>query len=93
MTLADDQLLFECGLDIDPQIGLSWKLIECKLMYYRPDLVHKSWHEKLRVSDADYDELESLYSDSYTTDMVGIDISRPSVRLAISKYTNPKGKL
>lgn len=90
MSLAEDQLLFECGLGIDPQIAISWRIVGCKLMYYRPDLVHPSWHKELKKSDPEYDSLEASYSGSYTTDMVGIDLNRPSVKLVVSKYSKPR---
>ena len=42
-------------------VQLSWALIEFKVMYYRPGLVHRSWHEGLTISDERYDEMEVEY--------------------------------
>ena len=42
-------------------IPLGWKILEYKLFYYYPDLVHNSWWNKLTVDDLVYDELEKEY--------------------------------
>jgi hypothetical protein len=42
-------------------IDLGWKIIEWKLMYYRPEMVHPSWRADLTISDEDYDEAEQDY--------------------------------
>ncbi len=93
--MNEDALLRQCGLLPE----LSWLLIAYKLMYYRPDLVHKSWHKELTISDTEYDRLEVEYNAEfkggdgpYTTNMVGIDLTRPSVRLAVEKYSERRVK-
>ena len=50
--MADDRTQF---------VRLSWALIEYKVMYYRPELVHESRHYGLTISDATYDALEIKY--------------------------------
>jgi len=40
---------------------LGWWLIERKLFYYYPDLVHKDWWKELTVPDDIYDEVERNY--------------------------------
>ncbi len=40
---------------------LGWRLIELKVAYYKPELVHESWLEKVTVSDDDYDAMEQRY--------------------------------
>ena len=47
--------------DVGRFVRLSWALIEYKVMYYRPDLVHASRHEGLTVPDVVYDRLETRY--------------------------------
>ena len=42
-------------------VRLSWALIEYKVMYYRPHLVHESRHEGLTIHDETYDTLEIRY--------------------------------
>jgi hypothetical protein len=93
LSKKEENLLVDCGLLVSPDIALSWDIIKHKLMYYRPDLVHSSWYEELSLSDAEYDALEAEYKSqakSYTTNTVGIDLDRPSVRLVISKYSKAR---
>ena len=79
-------------------IELSWRIIEAKLMYYRADLVDKSWHEHLTVTDQQYDAIEDAYrkvcklldKECYAISMVGFDDTRASARLVLSKYSTPK---
>lgn len=40
---------------------LSWKLIEWRMMYYYPDLVHESRHQDYEISDYLYDKREMDY--------------------------------
>lgn len=35
---------------------LNWKIIEWKLMYYRPDLIAQKYHKELTIPDSEYDE-------------------------------------
>ena len=75
--------------------------MERKLIYYRPDLVHSTWVSELVVSDQEYDKREDEYKtlckqvgiDATATDMVGFNMSRPSCRLIVSKYSLPKGTI
>lgn len=40
---------------------LSWRIIEWKVQYYRPDLVHESWGNEFIIDDATYDAHELRY--------------------------------
>jgi hypothetical protein len=42
-------------------IKLSWDLIGYKMMYYTPEEVHTSWHQRLDIPDSEYDALEKEY--------------------------------
>lgn len=41
--------------------ALSWRLIEWKVAYYRPDLVHRSRRKDYEISDDEYDAFEQRY--------------------------------
>jgi len=81
-------------------VELSWKIVECKLTYYRPDLVHKDWKEEITRSDQQYDAYENEYRDlcktegvePYSCEMVGFDLERASARVVMEKYRNKKPK-
>lgn len=74
-------------------IELSWKILEFKCAYYRPDLVHGDSLPKYTVPDVVYDKLESEYKElcgklgesPTASDMVGFDLDRPSCRLVVKK--------
>lgn len=82
-------------------IELGWKLMEWKLMYYRPDLVHRDWHVQLSVNDQIYDKNENEYRELAKTlgreptavDMVDFDTTRPSSRLILDKFSQAKKKV
>ncbi len=40
---------------------LCWWLLERKVAYYKPELVHESWLEKVTCHDDDYDAGERRY--------------------------------
>lgn len=40
---------------------LSWTILEAKLLYYYPEKIKEEYHEKLEISDAEYDALEIEY--------------------------------
>lgn len=40
---------------------LCWWLIERKVAYYKPELVHISWRDKVTTSDDEYDAAEQRY--------------------------------
>lgn len=42
-------------------VDLSWKLIEYKIFYYQPGMVHESWFDILTIPDEQYDTLERRY--------------------------------
>jgi hypothetical protein len=42
-------------------VKLCWWLIERKVAYYKPELVHASWKHILDCSDDDYDAAEQRY--------------------------------
>lgn len=72
---------------------LSWFLIECKIIYYRPELFSGKFLAKMEISDHDYDRLERKYmrmckllkQPNTVQNMVEIDLNRPSVQLAIKR--------
>jgi len=89
-------------MDDDKQhVELSWRILEAKLMYYRPELVHASWHNHLTITDSQYDAIEDTYrilckrlnKECYAVNMVGFDLEKPSGRLVCSKYQMPKGQV
>lgn len=45
----------------EEHIRLGWKIIEHKLMYYYPELVRREHHNKLTITDEEYDQLEIRY--------------------------------
>lgn len=75
-------------------VELSWKIIESKMVYYRPDLVHKDHIAKLTISDAEYDRLENEYKrlanklnlPASAHEMVGFDLDRPCCRMVAEWY-------
>lgn len=84
-------------MTIERVTELSWKLIELKLAYYRPDLLHDDWLH-LKVPDGLYDALEDEYLmlceqlnlRPTATEMVGFDDTKPSGRLVYSKLSQPR---
>lgn len=81
-------------------ITLSWKLLEYRLMYYKPDMILNKHHKELEIPDSEYDKLERKYAKlckklkmkNSFEDMVGIDLTKPSVQLVLSKY-GKKGRV
>jgi len=79
-------------------IHLGYAITEWKIMYYRPHLVHKSWHPYVEVTNDFYDSAESLYKqlcEKYGEDPVAtacpeIDLDRGSVKLALEKLGKKK---
>jgi len=79
-------------------IHLAWAIIELKISYYRPDLIHPSWSAVVSQSDAFYDSLEDEYrllcklngAEPSAADMVGVDLEKPSCRLAVNMLSQPK---
>ena len=86
--------------DEQKYIQLGWRIMELKLMYYLPELVHKSWHQHLTLTDHQYDVIENDYvtlcnklgKEPTASNMVEFDINRSSARLVLSKYGHPKPK-
>lgn len=74
-------------------IELSWKLLKHKLMYYHPELVDKSWHKELVITDLEYDTLEQEAKALGISVKVGYPMDSPSGQLVIQKYSKPKGRL
>jgi len=78
---------------------LGWAIIELKIAYYHPHLIHESWKSTVFQPDSFYDALEDEYRKlsnvfgraASACDMVGADFERPSVRLALSLIGQPKG--
>lgn len=78
---------------------LGWALIEWKVQYHRPNLVHPAWGDTFVIDNIHYDIAEGLYKTyakrlgkpTYTTDMVEIDENRGSVKLVLDKMSNAPG--
>ena len=66
-------------------------------MYYKPELVHKSWHEDLIISDQVYDSLEKECNTlaeelgKPKIDYVDFPQGKPSADLVLSKLSQKKG--
>ena len=71
----------------------SWALLELKIMYYHPELVHESWHAVLQVRDSIYDAIESEYKElAGIEDLpVGVDIERPAARVILGTIGKERG--
>lgn len=73
---------------------LSWKLLESKLAYYRPDLLSKVGLKKFTITDQEYDALEDEYRQlaadlqlpPTAADMVGVDLNRPAIKVILRYY-------
>ena len=73
-------------------LDLGWWLIESKLLYYHPDLFSEKMVSTYGAPDWLYDKREKEYVklceelDHYNSvqSMVGVDLDRPSVQLAIT---------
>jgi hypothetical protein len=84
---------------MDEFIQLSWILLEAKLQYYHPELVHASHGADYIFSDQIYDAMESDYKrlagelgqPPSVTDAVGFPLHTPSGRLVANKLKNKKG--
>ena len=83
----------------DEMFLLGWAIIELKLAYYRPDLIHDSWKPYVFQPDSFYDAVEDRYRmlcksrgvPASAADMVDADLDRPSVRLAASMLGQDRG--
>lgn len=80
--------------EYDRLVYLSWRILEMKMVYYRPELTSKRNVVYLSVSDAEYDALEDEYRKLCTklgkeptaADMVGFDVNRACCKIVIEKY-------
>jgi hypothetical protein len=80
---------------------LSWKLLEAKCQYYRPELVHESWGDEFVFTDRDYDRMEVKYAEladklslsKHILYDVGfpVDSSRGRLVLSLLGVKKPKG--
>jgi hypothetical protein len=94
LTVDESHLLRDHDLLPDISVCASWDIIALKVAYYDSARVHPSWQKYLDRSDAEYDQLEDVYrahGGSYSCDMVGIDTTRPSVRVVLDRLAKPKG--
>ncbi len=81
-------------------IILGWAIIEWKIIYYYSHLVHSSWKDSLMITNNAYDAAEIAYErlaaelgeEPITTSIPGIDMSRASVKSAVEKLSQKKGK-
>lgn len=79
-------------------IQLSWRILELKLGYYRPELVNKELLPQITVPDAEYDKLEDEYRklcaaegvEPTAADMVDFDVDRPSCKAVLALYKMDK---
>jgi len=86
--------------DKERHVKLSWDLIAYRLFYYYPEKVHSSWHKQLDIPDGDYDQLEREYislcdklnEPNTVAQGVELDFKRPSIALALSKYSKRRLK-
>jgi len=75
-------------------IKLGWRILECKLLYYLPELVDPVMLRKYSVSDLVYDSMEDEYKKlavelnhiPTVTNMVDFDLTRASCRLVLNKF-------
>lgn len=69
-------------------INLSWRLIEYKLMYYRPELVAMEHWDKLVIPDDIYDMLEKMYLRL----CLELDLPNSLVHKDYPEFSNVKGE-
>jgi hypothetical protein len=81
-------------------VQLSWLILELKLAYYLPHLIHPDWNKEKSVSDQEYDALELEYRSlakhlklsATACEHVGFPSEHPCGRLVMSKLCIPKTK-
>jgi len=79
---------------------LSWMILEAKLQYYHPELVHKSHGSDYVLSDQEYDAIEADYKalaktlgfNPTASNCVGFPMDTPSGQLVLDKLRNKKGR-
>lgn len=80
-------------------IKMGWLIIESKILYYKglgQSMFSDKAYDYLALTDSEYDNLERRYNrisklyniEPYATDMVGVDMTRPSVGLAMGRLKN-----
>lgn len=77
---------------------LSWRILELKLGYYHPNLIHADFLSYAIRPDAEYDAIEDAYLkaciehsvEPTAQQMVGFDFERPSCRFVALVLGNPK---
>ena len=77
---------------------LAWRILERKLVYYHPELVHNSWLTCIQVSDTVYDKEEVEYLQlakqlnlEPTAQLtVQFDLDKACCRLVLSKLQRGK---
>lgn len=79
-------------------VELSWRLLELKLSYYYPAVIHESRKKEVSIPDQAYDALADEYRKlakelglpASADDMVGFDFDRPSCSLVAGHLRSPK---
>jgi hypothetical protein len=77
-------------------VELSWALLEYKLAYYRPELVHPDNLSRYQIPDHTYDQLEATYKKICTarrmkpsiSEMVDFDVTRGSSKMVMQRLAN-----
>jgi hypothetical protein len=70
--------------------GLYMRLLEYKLMYYHPELVHGDWHDDLMIPDSLYDCYDNQLS-SFGLDIpVGFPDDTEEGRQVMAKLAKSK---
>lgn len=97
MSQIINQKLLKDMTTIEAFVQLEWAMLELKLAYYHPQMVHVDWHKYVMRPDAVYDALEDLYKfigtnlklKLWVSEIVGFDFERPCCRLVFSKLSKP----
>jgi hypothetical protein len=80
---------------------LGWALLEWKMAYYRPHLVHRSWGTEFGMSDTLYEAAEDIYKElarklgkfTYVTDLIEIDETKGNAAVALGKLSSTKADI
>jgi hypothetical protein len=79
-------------------VQLGWQILEMKMAYYLPHMVHSDWVKEYTVSDQTYDTLESEYRSlahklnlpPSACEHVGFPSDAPCGKLVASKLSNSR---
>lgn len=79
-------------------VRLCWQILEMKMAYYLPHMVHSDWVKEYTVSDQIYDTLENEYRSlaqklnlsPSACEHVGFPSEAPCGKLVMSKLSNSR---